>query len=641
MRAVGRTLRLLFGFVGVLAGCAQDVGTIDRTQPNLLPKSMFLDHAWYVRQTVADVPSTSSFSFVGETSTLEIVRWEIQQDYLVGYRAYERVPGSDSSADHATAQVGDQPVAAGKGDGRDPSVFKGNPVVAYPVLAHVDVLRDYNPRTGEQTNVVREDQADRPWYDRSYLRVDWSKNLIANFEFISSASSITPTHSGYVEENEGGPDAFLRHEDDAGAVDYFDFTERLFVEPTVNGCILSQNYRLGDCTGDEVKIRTSFMRVDEARERDYVPLPYDDQRQGEFGYFRVERPTYDDRRGVTWSGTEQLITRHDVWKGSRDDAGEPLSYAQRGLRPVVYTLSPGYPAALADITRELADEWDGALKESVAGARGQSVPELEADLSAAGLARCMFCLDDNADGHARIGDLRYNFLYWVDHPQLTGPLGYGPSSPNPETGRIVAGLAYVYGAGIDTQAQEAKDIVDLLNGDLTLDDFEGAEFARAEVAGRRPSVTAAAARALDQKALIDAPFGLLTAPQRARLAALRERGLPAAKPGYDEARLSQIRGTAFERRLLNDEVVVGRGGGKYAPGAALSDAAVAELTPASWGTAEARQRAAARSDKLSRSCVWLKEFNDPGVVGLAKAVKDEGLRGDACGAACAARSSRP
>jgi hypothetical protein len=75
----------------------------------------------------------------------------------------------------------------------------------------------------------------------------------------------------------------------------------------------------------------------------------------------------------------------------------------------------------------------------------------------------LFCLDRNKDASARIGDLRRNFIFWVDHPQLAGPLGYGPSSPNPETGRIVAGRAYVYGASVDTQAEYAKDIVDLLS----------------------------------------------------------------------------------------------------------------------------------------------------------------------------------
>src|ERR1043165_7603039 len=124
--------------LGIGSG-AQEVGEIDRTQPNLLPKAMFTDHAWYVRQTITDVPATSAFSFVGETGTMEIIRWEIQQDYLVGYRAYERVPGADSMADTAAGSAGNQPVREGYGEGRDPSVFKGNPVVAYPILEHVDV----------------------------------------------------------------------------------------------------------------------------------------------------------------------------------------------------------------------------------------------------------------------------------------------------------------------------------------------------------------------------------------------------------------------------------------------------------------------------------------------------------------------
>jgi hypothetical protein len=611
-----------------LASCAQDVGDIDRTQPNLLPKAMFRDHAWFVRQTVTDVPATSAFSFVGETSTLEIVHWEIQQEYLVGYRAYEKVPGSDSDADHSQGAAGAQPVREGHGSGRDPGLFKGNPIVAYPILDQVDVIRDYNPRTGEQTNVIREDSEDRPWHERAYIRVDWSKNLVANFDFISSALSIEPTNSGYVEENEGGADAFLKHTDEQGDVDYFDFTERLFVEPTDNGCILSMNYRLGDCAGDEIKVRTSFMRVDEAREQDYVPLSYDDQRQGEFGYFRIERPTYDRRRGITWSGTQQLVTRHDLWRNSRDEDGNPVSYAQRGLRPIVYSLNQDYPEALKPITVALARDWDDVIKETAASARGQTREQLESDLLAETGDSCMFCLDENLDGHARIGDLRYNFIYWVDHPQPAGPLGYGPSSPNPETGRIVAGMAYVYGAGVDTQSQDAQDIVDLLNGEYTPEDFLEADFVRDQVLSRRPVLASDAALALEKVELSAEPGRLLNARQRTRLETLRRSGLPPAKPGYDKARLSLIRGTPFERLLINDEVILGRGEGAYLPGDPLSDEAVEKLSPLSWGTIDARRTAAQRRDKASHHCVWLREFSDPGVIGLAKASRNAGLSGD-------------
>jgi hypothetical protein len=612
-----------------LGGCAQEVGEIDRTQPNLWPKAMFEDHAWYVRQTVTDVPATSAFSFVGETGTLEIIRWEIQQDYLVGYRAYERVPGTDSMADHEAAKPGEQPVRDGFGEGRDPSIFKGNPIVAYPILNHIDVIRDYNPRTGEQTNIVREDSLDRPWFQRSFIRVDWSTNLVASFEFISSIASITPTNSGYVEENEGGPDAFTQTLDGDGEVEYFDFTERMFVVPEANGCVLSWNYQLGDCTGDEVKVRTSFMRVDEEREADYVPLAYDDRRQGEFGYFRIERPTYDRRRGTTWTGALQLITRHEIWQDSRDEAGNPKPYIDRQLRPVVYTLSPNYPDSLAVITDTIVQDWDVILKETAAVARGQTLDELQVDLEEQTGGECMFCLDRNEDNHARIGDLRYNFIYWVDHPQLAGPLGYGPSSPNPETGRIVAGMAYVYGASVDTQAEYAKDIVDLLNGDRTPDDFLEAEFVREDVLNRRPPLARAAREALADLAISDDPASLLSPGQRARFSSVQAAGLPPARRGFDRARLEQIRGTAFERMLINDEVIMSRGGGEYLPNDPLSDEAIEKLSPASWGTVDALRGDQERRNKASKHCVWLSDFDDPAIVGLAKGVKALGLEGDA------------
>ena len=53
----------------------------------------------------------------------------------------------------------------------------------------------------------------------------------------------------------------------------------------------------------------------------------------------------------------------------------------------------------------------------------------------------------------RNGDLRYSFLHWVDRPQVQGPLGYGPSSPDPETGEIISATAFIYGAALDTYAQ--------------------------------------------------------------------------------------------------------------------------------------------------------------------------------------------
>ncbi len=617
-------------FIGVAGiGCAQDVGDIDRTQPNLLRKDMFTDHAWYVRQTVIDVPPTSTFSFVGETGSMEMIRWDIQQDMLVGYRSYEKVPGSDGMADHTAATVGDQPVADGNGNGRDPDTFKDNPIVAYPITEHVDVIRDYNPRTGEQTNVVVEDQSDRPWHEREYMRVDWSSNMVANLEFLSTVKNVARTAGGYVEENEGGPDAFLKHENNDGDIDYFDFTERMIVEPTQDGCILGYNMQLGDCTSAEIKIRTSFLRVDEERERDYVAMSYDDRQQGEFGYFRVERPTYDRRRGVTWSGAIYLATRHDLWRHSRDENGQPRPYADRDLRPVVYQLSAGFPEDLRATADQIAAEWDATFKKTLTFLRGETTEQLEADLMEQTGDTCMFCLDDNEDGSARVGDLRHNFLYWVDNPQLTGPLGYGPSSPNPETGRIVAGMAYVYGAAVDTQSESAKDIVDLLNGDRIDADFLDAAYAREALLGRRPAVSGVAAERLAKLSLDDVEATLLNKGQRDRIDFLRQTGLPPAKPGYDKQQLARIEGTSLSSLLLNDEIIMSRTHGQYHPGDALPDDVVDSLMPAKWATAEAVKKNDARMLKAARSSLWLTDFADPSIIGLAKEAKGMNLKGDA------------
>ena len=68
----------------------------------------------------------------------------------------------------------------------------------------------------------------------------------------------------------------------------------------------------------------------------------------------------------------------------------------------------------------------------------------------------------------QIGDVRFNMLNWINEPQPAGPLGYGPSAVDKETGQIYAGSANLYGASIDTYARNAADIVRAMNEDLDL-----------------------------------------------------------------------------------------------------------------------------------------------------------------------------
>ena len=72
--------------IGLSSGCAQDLGLIDRVQPGALDKKLFQGE-WYLQRTVADVPYTVGYTFIGEAEELERIRWQIHEDKRVAYRS--------------------------------------------------------------------------------------------------------------------------------------------------------------------------------------------------------------------------------------------------------------------------------------------------------------------------------------------------------------------------------------------------------------------------------------------------------------------------------------------------------------------------------------------------------------------------
>ncbi len=86
----------------MLGACAQQVGDIDRTQPNKIEKSAF-EGEWYFMQTVVDVNATATASFTGLQGPLERVRFDIREDYLVARRTPATTAwpkGSTTTAGH-------------------------------------------------------------------------------------------------------------------------------------------------------------------------------------------------------------------------------------------------------------------------------------------------------------------------------------------------------------------------------------------------------------------------------------------------------------------------------------------------------------------------------------------------------------
>ncbi|MEE2786016.1 MAG: hypothetical protein VX589_01680 [Myxococcota bacterium] len=446
---------VLFWFViAAVCGCADPVEDIDRTQPNLIRKAD-LEGEWYMMQTVTHVPPAAWFTFVGETSMTERIRWDIQENILVAYRSYPYIRGAES------------PTLNEPFDGKE------NPVAAYPIISHVDVRREYNSSTGEQSNVIIENDFDRPWFERDYVRVDWSQSSITNFEFIAPAEAITDG-AYFVPEERGIADpeyrnaAVYRENDTTGVMNYFDVLGRLFVVPDEEwGCFwVTGIVATDDCTASEVGIRSSFSRVPETN--DYEAYHYDDQLLSRFGYYRSEYLTYDEQRGITDMARKYMLNRHNIWAQTKD-GDQTIPIPERALRTVPYYLSAPWPddPLIERAAFEAVRQWNDALR---------------IGLDAAGVLDksdvFVLCHNPVADGDhkacgevgfsPRVGDLRYSSLHWVDGMNLQNPLGYGPSAVDPITGEIISGKAYVYGAEISQWATRAVDMVRYLNEDLEL-----------------------------------------------------------------------------------------------------------------------------------------------------------------------------
>ena len=206
-----------------------------------------------------------------------------------------------------------------------------------------------------------------------------------------------------------------------------------------------------------------------------------------------------------------------------------------------------------------------------------------------------------------------------------GPLGYGPSSADPETGEIISGMAYHYGAGVDRQAQQALEIVRVLNADLSIDRVVAGTDVVTYMQNNRQEFDP---RGLPAEALAQRGTSiremLLTPEMRARLDVIRANGLEEVVPGAAERRREQIRGTKLETLLLNDELISGLSPLAFPEQAIdnttqLSAEQLRGLSPLDWLTSGGDQSSIyqAREEFAARNNIWLEDFADDTVAGLA------------------------
>ena len=360
------------GAIVATSGCAEDREAVDRVQPFALEKSFFVgedftstadDPEFWTQATLIDVGYGASQDGLF-TSTyaqpMSRMKWQITEDLLIGRLAYERIAGSD-----------------GKGTGGPTQ--DGVVVVAYEIDSHFDVVRAYNSTTGEELNIVEENSTDRPWYEREYFRVDWSKSLnVDSYDFdtlslLGIYGSISYEALSYYVDDPADKDA--PHFDlEAG---YFDITNKAFAKPgTIDlrhlgwgidsfpSCFLENDFLggsapAGSCSPVELTVRHSFRKIEDS---DYEPVHWDGFRFQSYGGFYVERQGYARNYGMSDDLWYRFLARYPIWERSHYYA-DPAA-----MTGAVECYTPSTTPFGADANRD--SDGDGVIDECAAVGKG-------------------------------------------------------------------------------------------------------------------------------------------------------------------------------------------------------------------------------------------------------------------------------
>lgn len=408
---MNRFIRSLLGLAiavavgGPLGGCYAEGDDIDRVQTNLVAKSMFEGDWWY-GQTIVDVDSDegvvtwggsfegamafgdlgleprSGFTRAQTSLSMPRIRWVLDEDFLIAYRAYELIIG-------------------GNDDARDED-FRGQPLAVFAIEGHVDVRREYNPITGELTNVTVENTSDRRWFEREFVRVDWSRNLISSFydaintglsgiglrrepapfdiepgsEFENIPDSLRPQFVRVGED----PDYRFRDEWPAGSEDtvhYFSIVNNEMISPG-NACVFFG----ATCATAVVSIRHAFLRV--PPEHEYAAETQTHDEFDKFGTFRTYQRTFV--RGGADEDTLEAYCASDAdcgTGGSCDlernicDGGLTESYGETDFLAFFRPRHNTWANALSDVECLADYQCDGRF-----GTEGALGPQSKCDLAA-------------------------------------------------------------------------------------------------------------------------------------------------------------------------------------------------------------------------------------------------------------------
>ena len=330
---------LALGCVFAGSGCAEERDPINHVDLGALPKSFFVgeklqdasdDPEFYFRTTLVDVSAGAGSEELFTSSDAQPtvrVRWEITDQKLIARLAYELIDNTDGKGTTGGARNDEPrpPVVDGV-QAKSPArtTTDGQIVASFEIKKQFDVRRGYNSETGEENNVLEENDRDRPWNQREYIRVDWSKNLVTNAYDLDAASQMGLW--GAVKWDPIAYHVIDPESPDAPRLDlsggYLDVTQKAFAAPQMvhdeeygdfPACMLVGEFPRISCNPSEVKLRLAFRKVVDT---DYEAADWDGRKMELFGFFTNDRFGYDRRYGVVDEKWHRFASRWNVFEKS-------------------------------------------------------------------------------------------------------------------------------------------------------------------------------------------------------------------------------------------------------------------------------------------------------------------------------------
>ncbi len=409
------------------AGCAYRRADRSLVQPLALSKKQFTGE-WYYMKTIFEAPYDSGFfNGQGGWPLGSKIRWEITERYLYAFNASPNVRGTNSET---------------------------TPMAAWPIIKHFDVKYRMSYSTGEPSNVIVEERMDGlPWYQRKYMRVMWG------YMAISDWTDLFNTYYSWIGRIRTERAFNVPTQQVKISKDYMSFVEEKLITKLFHSYYNMATLEI-PMSSYRVKFRHSFKRVNP--NSTYTPKEYTDFMFSKFGNFRKTVIRYHPDRGIVDWSYKFYASRYNV------ATAEEIKAGTKKPKKIIYYLSPNFPADLVNGVKQIEKSWNRAFQ--IALGRKDQVFEIRPNAYVEGK-----CKRDSADYYTKctqavtgmkreLGDIRYNFIWWVHQPQAVGLLGYGPSVSDPDTGEIVHGTAYIYGAPMRQIVEYYMTLYDMITG---------------------------------------------------------------------------------------------------------------------------------------------------------------------------------